>query len=1073
MEDNNNNEDNNQKTLNKRYKTLSALPLSFTEKPTESLGKSQLLQEKLRKILQERDINKYKYKKLDIPDNLKYDSDFSDSSNKEKTNTKINIKNENNENIPIRESKNKTANSSIYDENKSKTIDEKNKIKNNENNQEDENKKLYQLLLSKKLKKKENKEINIKKQEIPEKIEKSENKNNIKLDPPNQKIEINESGMKILELLKAKKNEKNKMDEKLKKTQDNINLQSNPVITNFSKTFDKKKISKNIINLVSNNNIINEKNENSENNENNDSNENKNNEIKENNDINNKNNKKNEQAPKVYIKFKSIKKESKIYENKIKNINDTNNIKTKTDNKETLSKPDSTNNSATKNTCEEKKCQEENDLKDTKYIKINKNLEKDFLTLNELNNTLNANINIYKDDIKSENRNISSKKKNSPIVCNIVNSPPRNMAYKKPKPTPKNSNSVLNNLQIYAPKKMSKGSSQDKIKGRIDGENLYMTKNYNKNTINYNKNTINSPKRQTYMKKKSNPVNLIANKSLSEVPNLNKIGSNKKMLNSSFNTNYELIRKNSNSNYRLHRKISNISPKITNYSKDTPHFHKANIFLSPLKAKNIFSEDAHNNYFYSSTNQNIYNKKEKRTNKVNYIYNSHINQFKLKNCPNNYIHRKNISVYSNQSSIIKTNLLQNEDLLIIEDKLTDIMISLNQGNLIYNECFEFWNFFYNSSLSENLEKILSNTDKENSAIIKLSLNYCLMSILTSYDTSFNEEKLNKISPLLLEMLELCHKLLILIMESLLLETQKQEKNSVSDNFWLSKLYHIITCSKLSDDTSFLNINKLTEKEKMKYYTNFLMQKINYILNNYPSEKPECYLLFKKINIKNLKEINIFFRSFILREKDIKFSVLGSSFLKQAEMFEPATAPYMTFKPTKNYTLVLDIDETLFHFKLNALQSDEGYLKIRPGVFKFLEEIKKFYEIIFFTEADKSYGELIAQAIIENCNCFDYIFYRENTNIINNDFVKDLSKLGRNLDRTIIIDNMPQNFRLQKENGIYIKSFWGEDNNDVALFDLIPILKNIAISGDDVRTGLKKYNEEIVTKINSNICRHNS
>ena len=40
---------------------------------------------------------------------------------------------------------------------------------------------------------------------------------------------------------------------------------------------------------------------------------------------------------------------------------------------------------------------------------------------------------------------------------------------------------------------------------------------------------------------------------------------------------------------------------------------------------------------------------------------------------------------------------------------------------------------------------------------------------------------------------------------------------------------------------------------------------------------------------------------------------------------------------------------------------------------------------------------------------------------------------------IIVDNMPQNFNLQKENGIFIKSFYGDDNDDTALIDLAPIL----------------------------------
>ena len=66
--------------------------------------------------------------------------------------------------------------------------------------------------------------------------------------------------------------------------------------------------------------------------------------------------------------------------------------------------------------------------------------------------------------------------------------------------------------------------------------------------------------------------------------------------------------------------------------------------------------------------------------------------------------------------------------------------------------------------------------------------------------------------------------------------------------------------------------------------------------------------------------------------------------------------------------------------------------------------------------------------------------------------------------------MPQNFRLQKENGIMIKPFWGEDKYDTALIDLIPILINIAKDGGDVRKGLIKYKEDILKKVSSTISK---
>ena len=67
--------------------------------------------------------------------------------------------------------------------------------------------------------------------------------------------------------------------------------------------------------------------------------------------------------------------------------------------------------------------------------------------------------------------------------------------------------------------------------------------------------------------------------------------------------------------------------------------------------------------------------------------------------------------------------------------------------------------------------------------------------------------------------------------------------------------------------------------------------------------------------------------------------------------------------------------------------------------------------------------------------------------------------------------MPQNFRLQKENGINIRAFWGEDPYDTALIHLCRILVNIANDGGDVRFGLAKYRNDILKKVTSNISKH--
>jgi hypothetical protein len=69
--------------------------------------------------------------------------------------------------------------------------------------------------------------------------------------------------------------------------------------------------------------------------------------------------------------------------------------------------------------------------------------------------------------------------------------------------------------------------------------------------------------------------------------------------------------------------------------------------------------------------------------------------------------------------------------------------------------------------------------------------------------------------------------------------------------------------------------------------------------------------------------------------------------------------------------------------------------------------------------------------------------------------------------------MPQNFKLQKENGIYIKTFYGEDAEDSALIDLVPILIKITKNSDastDLRKEIKKYKNAIFKKITTNLDR---
>ena len=81
-------------------------------------------------------------------------------------------------------------------------------------------------------------------------------------------------------------------------------------------------------------------------------------------------------------------------------------------------------------------------------------------------------------------------------------------------------------------------------------------------------------------------------------------------------------------------------------------------------------------------------------------------------------------------------------------------------------------------------------------------------------------------------------------------------------------------------------------------------------------------------------------------------------------------------------------------------------------------------------------------------------------------IKDLSKLGRSLQKTIIVDNLAENFLLQKDSGIFIKT-WTDDKYDTQLRDLIPLLKAIVVQEvKDVRASLRKFRDQMARMISS-------
>ena len=91
---------------------------------------------------------------------------------------------------------------------------------------------------------------------------------------------------------------------------------------------------------------------------------------------------------------------------------------------------------------------------------------------------------------------------------------------------------------------------------------------------------------------------------------------------------------------------------------------------------------------------------------------------------------------------------------------------------------------------------------------------------------------------------------------------------------------------------------------------------------------------------------------------------------------------------------------------------------------------------------------------------------------NGEYIKDLSLLGRDLKNIIIVDDIPQVFKLQERNGICIKAFYGDivtDRNTLKI--LGTILEKVRFDADedgDIRKSLDKQRNLIFSHITTNI-----
>ena len=744
-------------------------------------------------------------------------------------------------------------------------------------------------------------------------------------------------------------------------------------------------------------------------------------------------------------------------------------------------------------------------IKKEDEIGKNKKIEKNFKKIDttKINNMISTPIKrIYTNELNKKMIYMRNQKKKA-SVFNLIGSKNLTLqAYKKPIAS---QNKSLKSKFIFQKAPINSVISRNK---RLSDHNIFKKNKLNetnpedKNTISFTE----SKKLRAYCNLyKSTNLTFLKNDSINKLKNymnLNKSlrsciqnkqktkdinivnSSNTKELYSSFdshlpnyNKNVILYRNNlfNDENKKLkYNNSSNNSCLLTNSSNN---FGNINNFYNIGRASFFSGENKNNN-----NDNSFIDKVQTSINSIN--LNSSYNLEPNNSFINNFFYYNNqanpnlLHVF-NKSLNIKTTSIKIEELLILEEKFLYIILSLNNKKPMYNECSDFLNYYFNSSLCGSIEKIFISLLDIND--IKTSIKYILMSIIICYDCSFDIEILNSISSILKLVLNLIHKNLIFIYEHILGNIGIENR----DNRWVKKLVNVINSDKNSeinnkfnkDEDSNYGSNKYSMNliEKINFNNGVIVQNIRGLLKNYKFPQVEKLTsLFIKLNEKSYYEIDIFYKQNILNVENPNGSIYAPTFLKQnlSTNFIPVPYPYIYTSNPRQFSLVLDLNETLVHLQIREEQAIEYVLKIRPGLSEFLEELSQYYELIAFTGSTPENANIILDAIEEGKFIFAKRLYRNHMIIIDNEFVKDLNRIGRPLDKIIIVDNRPQNFRLQKENGICIKSFFGEDKSDMNLINLKNILIDIAQEGGDLRFGIQKYKNKILEKVESNLYKNN-
>ena len=449
--------------------------------------------------------------------------------------------------------------------------------------------------------------------------------------------------------------------------------------------------------------------------------------------------------------------------------------------------------------------------------------------------------------------------------------------------------------------------------------------------------------------------------------------------------------------------------------------------------------------------------------RVDYFYShSSINETKIQTAPplSEFLEQEKICEFIEFSLILfimhiilevkleLIDLIEENELISVYQEILSVMKKIYENvmlKLLFNDIYNTTN---NNNNNNNNKKTNKPTNLNNS----ISFESLCKKYVDAYFKLNNKLKPNQIIEKLNENLEIIvenlysavnilYKTLIIIIK----QTANCELPENEDDFFKG----IITSSSTNtrknnteNNDTMKNDNNISDSNAKKQFQEEFIDQFNFfkIMNKFLSSiinNTNTNITQKYTDIKKYAEL--YYENF--------------KYLIEKNKVKPPYLPPLDSKK-HNFTLVLDLDETLVHY---IEEENRAYVQVRPFADYFLSELSKLFELVIFTAAAEDYADLVLNELDKN-KLISYKLYRKHTEPNNGIFVKNLMNIGRNLEKCCIIDNNKDNFCLQPENGLHISSFLG-DQNDNELFLLCNDLKKIAsYKKKDIRPFVKEIDK---------------